>query len=339
VTVNVSQFQGANGNITWVELFSSSLVIIADGTPGTRMTVVIPGASFTDIAGNPGQHNVIVEADVGRVASVSSYILRGVVSGIAPITAGVSVGATVATGALSALGAAASAQGMAAKSNLMRSGFHFQVMSMSASLAVPTVPGDAVPSVVLPEQHPLHDTNICKYDLAETYRSLVEKLGWSTLNVEVSGLTQFAQRATSQGSRRLMVAPASVGLHKDTVYLLKIAAVSFSILISAHVCIIVFWVGLVKKPLPSLLNFPCMETMFAGYALVALSFYAAIPLGPEAPTGDKSHGGVAIHIALCLPYTAFLVWLAWQRTATGALVRNNRTPQFGQEEVRQVSIT
>ena len=106
--------------------------------PGSRLTVVVPASSFHDLAGNDGEQTIIVEADIPQGTIVSS--IRGAVTVIAPLTASLSVGASLASSALSAVGAAATAQA-AAQSNLLRSGHHFQIMSMSASLAVPAVPG------------------------------------------------------------------------------------------------------------------------------------------------------------------------------------------------------
>ena len=93
--------------------------------PGSRLTVVVPASSFHDLAGNDGEQTIIVEADIPQGTIVSASL---------------SVGASLASSALSAVGAAATAQA-AAQSNLLRSGHHFQIMSMSASLAVPAVPG------------------------------------------------------------------------------------------------------------------------------------------------------------------------------------------------------
>jgi hypothetical protein len=142
VAINVSQVQVNNGIIRSAQIAQSTMTIEAAGEAGTRTTIVVPSTSFVDLAGNTGDNNIIIELDaVGNQEDRVAYITRSV-AGIGPATAGVAVATSIATNAIVAFGSASVAQVCVAKSNLMRAGYHFQMMSMSASLAVPRIPGE-----------------------------------------------------------------------------------------------------------------------------------------------------------------------------------------------------
>ena len=129
------QTQIVNGKYRAVQDGSTSMLLHVGGTPGSRITIVIPAASYHDMAGNTGAMNVIIEIDVPQ-SDYIAHLSRGVAS-LAPVTAGAAV-ATAASTTLLALTTGASV----AKSNLIRTGYHFQVMSMSANLAAISIPGE-----------------------------------------------------------------------------------------------------------------------------------------------------------------------------------------------------
>lgn len=157
---------------------------------------------------------------------------------------------------------------------------------------------------------------------ADTYRSLVKQLGWSTLNVQLAGLNTFSKtdkmsNASSSVGRRLQqveVISAS-RLQTDLVYAVAVAAILLGTIAVAHILINRVWWLVVKQRVADILLIPCAEVLIMGFVFVALSFYASIPLGPNVPTSLTYHGqaSMTIHVAVCLPYLAFLLWMASQR--------------------------
>lgn len=57
-----------------------------------------------------------------------------------------------------------------------------------------------------------------------------------------------------------------------------------------------------------MIRFPCIEIMFAGLLLVAISFYASMTFGRDFE--PKQMGIIAIHLCVCLPYILFLIWIS-----------------------------
>jgi NADH:ubiquinone oxidoreductase subunit K len=77
-----------------------------------------------------------------------------------------------------------------------------------------------------------------------------------------------------------------------------------------------------KKRIPVPMRFPCLEILLLGYILVALVFYASMPLAPTYPYVN-SHAFVVVHVAACMPYVSLLIWLAIRRN------KKTRGPEVG----------
>jgi hypothetical protein len=171
---------------------------------------------------------------------------------------------------------------------------------------------------------------LCYYHaVSETYRHLVKQLGWSTLDVQVAGLSQFSKASAVEtpvpASRRLQQTSSPTGLHKDLAYTLVVASILLGCILACHSLVHALWTFVLKRPLPDFLIMPCIEVLLAGFVLVALSFYASLPLGPNVPVSERAPASLAIHVALCLPYTAFLCYMAIQRSRLFLVQGGNAT--------------
>ena len=159
------------------------------------------------------------------------------------------------------------------------------------------------------------------------------------MDVQVAGLVQFSQtpRLQTQSSRRLhqvdgMTAASSGGF----VRVLLVATISLAAMSVAHAVFCVGWRRMLKETVPHMLLIPCAEVLVTGFMLVGLSFYASIPLGPGLPADEKKMSGIAVHMALCLPYTAFLLWMARQRCLQSPSQSGNASASSTANEVRSV---
>jgi len=147
---------------------------------------------------------------------------------------------------------------------------------------------------------------------------MVKQLGWSTLNVQLQSLNHLSNSAEHVGRRMLQKSHAEMP-HKsfltgDLSYMLTVAAIVMASMVVIHV-LINLTCSCLHKEIPDVLFMPCLEVLLMGLMLVALCFYASIPLGSNLPEVSKyGKSTLAIHFALCLPYVAFLFWLAAKKT-------------------------
>ena len=63
-----------------------------------------------------------------------------------------------------------------------------------------------------------------------------------------------------------------------------------------------------KWPTPSILRIPCIEVLFSGLMLVALSFYASMDFGRDYTSNNVN--SIAVHVSMCMPYFVLLLWLS-----------------------------
>ena len=273
------------------------------GTPGGTFVLFIPAPSYHDEAGNYGK-----DINVTAVLPSNGDNLRTLITAVSPSTisnavGGAAISATLANGLVTAAGTLS--PGVAMKTNLLRTGYHIQLLSMTASLAVPDIP--------------------------DVYRSLGQQMGWSTLSGQVQNLQTFKDASTnsSRASRKLQ---QTLGLNEDSsslmrtfVYVASAAAISIATLLAVHWAVNTGWRLLLKRPVPSLLIMPCAEVMVLGFLLTAVSYYAGALLGPNTVTSAAHRSGFwVVHVGLCLPYAAFLFWLASAKFT--AIIMNRHAP-------------
>ncbi|KAI8471296.1 MAG: hypothetical protein J3K34DRAFT_235982 [Monoraphidium minutum] len=319
VMVNVSQIQVARGALEVQDVNQSSLKIIANGIPGSRITIAIPAGCYQDFVGNPGTSTAIIEVDIPPFDEPIRYIANGL-EAVVPATAAIASAASLTSAAMYVISATSVTQSLIAKGNMVRAGYHLQIMSMSANLAVGNVP--------------------------DTYKFLVKQLGWSTLNIQVDELSQFTKKPVrdftastkTQGRRMLESSPPTRnGLRKDLLSTGVVAAIVVGGVFVVHLIFIICWTFFLNKVLPIVFIMPCIEVLVLGYVFVALSFYASIPLGKNVPASDKEPASLAIHVAVCLPYMAFLVWMALQRSSMFLFSEGNTPSQ--PDQVSKLSST
>ncbi len=251
----------------------TSLDIAITSDFSSMVRFVVPSSAYADMAGNAGFGVTVymVPLDMGFT---TSYLARGAVS-LSLTTLAVSVTTSIFSSV-----AVAATQGVLAKSNLLRAGYHLQLLSMSSNLAVPKV--------------------------SDSYRMLVKQLGWSTLNVQLEGLNTITNNLPR---RRMMEIDFAARLTGDLLYTLILSTIALSIILALHLLINYLLHRWLKRQLVDVLKVPCVEVLLMGFILVALSFYASISLGPRSVSEtDKRY--MAIHVAMCLPYLAFLLWIA-----------------------------
>jgi hypothetical protein len=161
------------------------------------------------------------------------------------------------------------------------------------------------------------------------YKTAVRQLGWTTLN----GRQIVA--STSHNPSRLLLSTIedSNKLTGDVTFMVVVGVIIMIIVLLAHVLVNTIVSRVVVKPIPIALRIPCLEVMLLGVVLVALSFYASMPLGPFYPYSNHGRITLIIHIGVCVPYVTFLCWLASLRSKQQA-INISKTPMEPNDKVR-----
>lgn len=308
--MNTSKFEAYGMNMT-VQLQNHSVVVLGlIRNSGNTPILSIPGSSYKDFACNWGESFVMsvpfYPEDMIAVSRTLSI----------QYTANLVAVSTTAVGGVSFLigSGFALVQGALAKSNLLRAGYHYQMLAMTANLAIPRLPGKRLCIYVcLYSKHQPH--YLFRLD---AYKTIVKQLGWSTLKSQ--GLQHFGAVGHANPTRRLMESHKS-----DTQYMLVVSTVTIGVVLVLHF-IVNTALRRFKKTIPIMLRMPCAEILLMGFIFVALSFYASIPIGINAPADVINPRTWLIHLTICLPYFIILLFLAVRHAhASGASLPNPAT--------------
>lgn len=114
-------------------------MLIASNTADSSFSKVrVPSFAYQDVAGNLGQEELVIWF-TPRVEKPVAIVSKGVAI-IAPAILSASLASTT-LASIMAAGSALASQSLAGQSNMLRAGYHIQILAMSANIAVPQVSG------------------------------------------------------------------------------------------------------------------------------------------------------------------------------------------------------
>jgi len=142
VLVDYSQLQLTNGTIRAQNRTKNAWTLQLIFVDYKRIMLSLPANAYHDIAGNNGVNSAVVRIDLSSATKSIQYLSQGVAT-LGITTSVASVATTLLTNAMTGI-VGATRGSIISRSNLLRAGYHFQVLSMSANLAVPQVPSKLV---------------------------------------------------------------------------------------------------------------------------------------------------------------------------------------------------
>lgn len=323
--------------------------VVLKGEPGQRCTLIVKSTAYRDRVGQQGRETTIMEVDLPAATAIVrvSNFFKDPVTAASGTALAVAAASTAASVAASAAAGTTFGQIWSARSNLLRAGYHFQILAMTSQLAVPKISpaykelvsslgwtllkrtydtassgiqsnGTSGPSVT-PTRRLMETTDVAPPEVAEWVSNLTQVYGgYSVASPPPPLVSQvLVDEGCGEGAALQACRAAATNLLEELRYTLASAAVMIAIALGLHAVVLLGWrMFRSHVPVPPALRWPCLEVVLMAVLMVAMSYFASQSVhgGPAAGKDQDTRarlGGLLVLILVVLPYMVLLYVLAY----------------------------